>query len=239
MLAALVPVIGRTVPLHGCAAALAAPGAGQAAAPQRAASGWEVVPHADGQLGVTFSLGWTLGTHEGQASRVTGSVQGQVEPFSIGPGEFRVPVAGMSTGSATRDCHMREALGLDYSHSRFPGEHVCVNDRVPASGPDAIVFPDIIVRIAGVPPNRPASWPASLPPMRPVEVVIPLEISMHGVRKTASAPFRLALVARDRLQAETEFDVKLADFGIVVLMPRLLGVDDHAHVRLTLLMRPR
>src|SRR3954471_299985 len=80
---------------------------------QRTAPGtWTIVPRASGDIGVTFTLGWTLGTHEGQASRVTGSVQAQVEPFVIGQGEFRVPITAMSTGSTTRDCHMREALGI-------------------------------------------------------------------------------------------------------------------------------
>ena len=102
---------------------------------QREALGtWAIVPQANGDVGMAFSLGWSLGTHEGRASRVTGSVQAQVEPFAIAQGEFRVPIAAMSTGSSTRDCHMREALGIDYARSQFPAEHVCVNDRVPMSG---------------------------------------------------------------------------------------------------------
>src|SRR5262245_5385660 len=101
---------------------------------------------------MTFSLGWTLGTHEGRASQVSGSLRARLDPLEILEGEFRVPIGAMSTGSVSRNCHMREALGIDYSRSRFPREHVCVNDQVPASGPDSVVFPDIVIKPRGLGP---------------------------------------------------------------------------------------
>jgi polyisoprenoid-binding protein YceI len=207
---------------------------------QRAAPGsWAIVPHSNGNLGITFTLGWSLGTHEGQASRVTGAVQAQAEPFMIGQGEFRIPITAMSTGSVTRDCHMREALGINYSGSRFPADHVCVNDQVPASGPDSVVYPDIIVRIRGLQPNQPgaAALASGLPPLQQVEVAVLMEMSIHGITKEFVTPVRLQLIARDQLQAEADVDVKLADFGVVVKMPPLLRVDDIAKLTLRLLLR--
>jgi polyisoprenoid-binding protein YceI len=206
-------------------------------APAASADTWTILPSSTGDLGLTFSLGWTLGTHQGVARRVTGSLDAQADPLAINSGEFHVPIAAMSTGSTQRDCHMREALGIDYKGSHFPADHVCVNNEVPASGPDSVVYPDIVIRVRGLQPAagvaRGAAAP-SLPPAQPVDVTVPLEFSVHGVTRTVSAPLRLQLVKPDVVQAQTEFDLKLADFGIVVIMPRLMSVDDHVHVKLNL-----
>ena len=152
---------------------------------------WSIVPQTEGDLGLKFSLGWSLGTHEGQASRVTGSMQAQTEPLAIARGEFRVPIASMSTGSPTRDCHMREALGINYQGSRFPSDHVCVSDQVPASGPDSVVFPEIVIGIREVRPVAQGS-PVRLTGTQPVTVQVPLSMSVHGVTR------EVALNMRDR-----------------------------------------
>jgi polyisoprenoid-binding protein YceI len=208
--------------------------ASYAAAAQRPASGtWAIVPSQAGDLGLTFSLGWTLGTHQGKASRVTGSLEAQPDPLVITGGEFHVPITAMSTGSTTRDCHMREALGIDYKNSHFPANHVCMNDEVPPSGPDSVVYPEIVIRIRGPQPAS-ARAAAALDPKQPVDVMVPLEFSVHGVTRTVSAPLRLQWTKPDLVHAQTEFDLKLADFGIVVIMPRLMSVDDHVHVKLNL-----
>jgi len=209
-----------------------------ATAQPSASSTWTIVPSQAGDPGLTFSLKWTLGTHQGKASRVTGSLEAQPDPLVIAGGEFRVPISAMTTGSVTRDCHMREALGIDYIHSHFPADHVCVNDEVPASGPDSVVFPEIVIRIKN---PQPASAPArtaapALAPAQPVDVTVPLEFSVHGVTRTVSAPLRLQWMRPDVVQAQSEFDLKLADFGIVVIMPRLMSVDDHVRVKLNVLL---
>jgi polyisoprenoid-binding protein YceI len=203
---------------------------------------WVIVPRANADFGMTFSLGWSLGTHQGQASSVTGSMQAQLEPLAITDGEFHVPISSMSTGSTTRDCHMREALGIDYAHSHFPAQHVCVNDQVPASGPDSVVFPEIVLRVRGVRPVQAAANQAAtaLPGLtlgKPAEVSAVLDLSIHGVTRQVVTPVRLQLVKQDTVQAETEFDWKLADFGVVVIMPRLLRVDDAVKVKLKLLLQ--
>ncbi len=147
-----------------------------------------------------------------------------------------MPIAAMSTGSTTRDCHMREALGINYQGSRFPGDHVCVNDQVPATGPDSVVFPDIVIGVRGL--NQPAQASSlRLAGTQPVNVQVSLSMSIHGVTRDVIAPLRLQLIAPDTVQAQTEFDLKLADFAIVVVMPRLMKVDDHIKVKLHLLLR--
>ena len=198
---------------------------------------WTIVPQAGGDLGVTFSLGWTLGTHQGRASRVTGSLEAQIEPLAVTQGEFRVPITAMSTGSTTRDCHMREALGIDYARSHFPAEHVCVNDQVPVSGPDSVVYPDIVIKVQGVRPQGVASGPAQmLTPMQWVDTHVSFRLSMHGTTRDMAAPIRLQLIKPDVVQVQMEFEVKLADFGLVVKMPALMKVEDRAKVKLNLLL---
>ena len=199
---------------------------------------WTIVPQVSGDLGVTFSLGWTLGTHQGRASRVTGSVDAQIEPLAVTRGEFRVPIAAMSTASTTRDCHMREALGIDYARSHFPAEHVCVNDQVPVSGPDSVIYPDIVIKVQGMRPAQgAASGPAQrLTPMQWVDAQVLFGLSMHGTTRDMSAPIRLQLIKPDMVQVQMEFEVKLADFGLVVKMPALMKVEDRATVRLNLLL---
>jgi polyisoprenoid-binding protein YceI len=198
---------------------------------------WTIVQSPAGEFGMTFTLGWTLGTHHGVASRVTGTLDAQAAPLAIKGGEFHVPITAMSTGSTQRDCHMREALGIDYKGSHFPTAHVCVNDQVPASGPDSVVYPDIAIKLRGGPPPAATRGVAtSLVPGQPVDVTVPVEFSIHGVTRTISAPLRLQWNKPDVVQAQTEFDLKLADFGIVVIMPRLMSVDDHVHVKLNLLL---
>jgi polyisoprenoid-binding protein YceI len=199
---------------------------------------WTIVPKAGGDLGVTFSLGWTLGTHQGRASRVSGSLDAQIEPLAVTQGEFRVPIAAMSTCSTTRDCHMREALGIDYARSRFPAEHVCANDQVPVSGPDSVVYPDIVIKVQGMRPAQgAASGPAlRLTPMQWVDTQVSFGLSMHGTTRDMSAPMRLQLIKPDVVQVQMEFEVKLADFGLVVKMPALMKVEDRAKVKLNLLL---
>lgn len=239
LLVVAVAVIGWTMALSCAVTVLSATSSGSPSFVQQAAPAtWTIVPQAGGDLGVTFTLGWTLGTHQGRASRVTGSLEAQVDPLVVTQGEFRVPITAMSTGSTTRDCHMREALGIDYARSHFPADHVCANDQVPASGPDSVVYPDIVIKVQGMRPGQGVgSAPAQrLTPTQSVDAQVLLGLSMHGTTRNLSAPIRLQLIKPDLVQVQMEFEVKLADFGLVVKMPALMKVEDRATVKLNLLL---
>jgi hypothetical protein len=199
---------------------------------------WIIVPQAGNDLGLAFSLGWTLGTHQGRASQVSGSLRADLDPLVGAQGEFRVPIAAMSTGSSTRDCHMREALGIEYSRSRFPREHVCVNDRVPVSGPDSVVFPDIAINIRELRPPQPNTPPAPLKLVtnQKIDAQIVIGLSMHGVTQDLIAPVELQLDEMQRVRVTTSFDVTLSAFGVVVKMPTPLSIEDRARVKLNLLL---
>lgn len=62
------------------------------------------------------------------------------------------------------------------------------------------------------------------------------EFSIHGITREVSAPVRLELVNPDLVRVDTEFELKLTDFGVMLKLPPLLSVDDHVKVKLNLLL---
>jgi len=81
------------------------------------------------QTGVNFSIPYTFGTHKGHAEKIYGKIEFDRNHIEGLRGHFKVPVKSMRTGKSVRDCHLVEALGLDYTSSRFPENHVCNNDN--------------------------------------------------------------------------------------------------------------
>src|SRR4029450_4001930 len=98
-------------------------------------------------------LVYSLGTHTTTANAVQGTLRLEPNTLDAAEGSIVVPIASLRGDGGTRDCHMREALGLDYSRSRFPSEHVCDGENpLPATGPDAIVFPEIRLELLSARP---------------------------------------------------------------------------------------
>jgi len=134
-------------------------------------------------------------------------------------GTLRVPIDAIVSDSAERDCHMREALGLDYSRSQYPREHICKDDRLPAG---AVAYPEISLQIDG----------AEAAPVTTMSVGKDSPVSaqalwtIHGVTR----PARLQLAAsRDAktpgaLRLRGKLEVRLADFGVVVKSAHVLFV---------------
>ncbi len=92
---------------------------------------------------LTFSIPYSFGTHDGIVSEIQGGIITN-EADQVLRAYFQVPIKALTTGNSTRDCHMREALGIDYSQSRFPKEHICTNDNsLPETGPDSVQYPNI------------------------------------------------------------------------------------------------
>ena len=72
--------------------------------------------------------------------------------------------------------------------------------------------------------------------MQSVDAQALFGLSMHGTTRDMSAPIRLRLIKPDMVQVQMEFQVTLADFGLVVKMPALMKVEDRATVKLNLLL---
>ena len=120
----------------------------------------------------------------------------------------------LKSDDPARDCHMREALGLDYSRSRFPKDHVCdAQNRLPSQGNDAVAFPDIELRITS---SKTLDDPRLLNQGQEIRIVASGTWMIHGVTRPAS----LQLTASDDLNGA--FRVRgrqafvLSDFGVEV-----------------------
>ena len=169
--------------------------------------------------GITLSLPYTFGTHGDRAVKVLGELRMDPDSPQAVAGTLRVPIDAIVSDSAERDCHMREALGVDYARSQYPREHVCKDDRLPAG---VVAFPEIVLQVRGAQ----AAPVTTMSVGKETPVSIQALWTIHGVTR----PARLQLTAsRDaktpgavRLRGNSE--VRLSDFGVVVKSAHVLFV---------------
>ena len=163
---------------------------------------------------------YSLGSHTQVAQEIRGGVTLDPTTLASGSGAVVVPIAGIRGDGGTRDCHMREALGLDYAAGgRFPKEHVCDGqDRLPASGAEAVAFPDIRLEVLG---SRPLDELALLEAGKPVRVELDVRWTLHGVARPGR---ELVRVLRDGagLRARGRSTVNLAEHGVQVRPTKVL-----------------
>lgn len=197
--------------------------------------------------GVTFKVPYTAGVHSGKASSIRSDVQINADG-SLKKAVFAVPIAAMTTGNAVRDCHMREALGIDYQNSSFPKKHVCDSDnQLPASGPDAVVYPDVAFQFSGLSANA-----IALPPQLEVGQIHKIEVQgrwlVHGKERAMTTAGKTMVVSVERvagdeslIRLKTDLTLSLKEFGVIVkpfkLGPIEIGVGDAVRVQLDLLLQ--
>ena len=180
---------------------------------------YRVVSPAEGSKAEAVVV-YSLGTHTQVAQDIRGEVTLDTATLAGGSGAVVVAIAGIHGDGGTRDCHMREALGIDYAAGgRFPKEHVCdAHDALPASGPEAVAFPDIRLEILGA---RPLDDPGLLGTGKPVRVELDVRWTVHGVSKPQKELTRLVQEGNG-LHARGRSTVVLADHGVVVKATRVL-----------------
>lgn len=163
---------------------------------------------------------YSLGTHTQTAGETRGELTVDPVTLASATGTVVVPIAAIRGDGGTRDCHMREALGLDYTAGgRFPGEHACDDrNRLPASGPESIAFPEIRLEVLGA---RPLDELGLLDSGKPVRVELEVRWTVHGVTRPAK---ELVRVLRDGpgLRVRGRSTIVLAEFGVVVKPTRVL-----------------
>ena len=194
---------------------------------------------ADGTTGITFSLPYAAGVHKGSAQDLQGTVVLNEQDL-LQSAHFEVAITSMTTGNATRDCHMREAIGIDYSKSQFPKDHVCDNNnQTPATGPDSVVFTKIIFDFQKF--EQAPATPFQLG--TPQDVLVTGTMTMHGITKAVqSLPLKFQMTkATDGtpvLQVLGKLALSLKDYNVQVkpftLGPISIGVSDKASVDLNL-----
>ena len=180
----------------------------------------------DGSSGVDFSIPYKLGTHKGNASRVEGKVITD-DTGKVLQAQIYVPITNLSTNNASRDCHMREALGIDYTHSAFPDKHVCDdNNQTPATGVDSIAYPHIVLNFLS---------------LDEATNIVRGTLEIHGISKPVALPVQITKKSVDGKTAynlKAQFKVLLSDYNIKVkpftLGPAKIGVGNEASVNLDL-----
>jgi hypothetical protein len=163
---------------------------------------------------------YSLGSHTQVAQDIRGEVTLDPTTLAGGSGTVVAPIAGIHGDGGTRDCHMREALGIDYAAGgHFPAEHACDGqNRLPASGPESVAFPDIRLEILGA---RPLDAPAMLGSGKPVRVELDVRWTVHGVARQRKELTRVVREG-DGLHARGRSAIVLADHGIVVKATKVL-----------------
>jgi polyisoprenoid-binding protein YceI len=191
-----------------------------------------------GKPGINFSIGYTLGTHKGQAAAATGKASIDLDSSALSQAQFQVAISSMSTGNPKRDCHMVEALGLDYERSRYPeAGHLCdANQRLPENGPDSVAYPEIRFELQGL--NTPdGSALGRIERGVETPIVTVAQWSIHGVTQTRMIPMTALIDTgeRPRIRVRGQFEVLLKDHGIeVISWGGVISVRDRAKVELDL-----
>lgn len=174
-------------------------------------------------------------THDGVGENVQGTVILSNEGEFQGA-QFSVKIDDLSTFNELRDCHMREALGLNYDLSQFPKDHVCQNDGLPSTGPNSIAYPNVIVKFVRF------VTPESGVLIRPGETKtrdIVISLKIHNVTKEVVVNGATLEQKPDQsLVVKGQFSLDRRDFGIVV-KPFSLGftsitVDNLIRVKINL-----
>ena len=168
------------------------------------------------RTGIGFSIKYTMGTHNGLAEKLTGSAS-ITDQDELRAAQFVVPIASMKTGNNQRDCHLREALGIEYVGSIFPKHHVCDdNNQLPATGANSLRHPNIVFNFQSY-TKKPAV------PLRVGElqtVLVSGTIQIHGVtRQISNLPVQLLMnksSGKTTIRLISKMVIVLSDFGIIV-----------------------
>ena len=176
---------------------------------------YTVLPDPGGK-GTTVEIPYTFGTHQVAAKQIEGQIELDSKSLDVRSGRLWVSISELKSDDPKRDCHMREALGLDYSHSRFPKEHVCDDqNRLPAKGNDAIVYPRVELRVTG---SKALDDPDLLAQGKEVRVLVTGTWTIHGVTRPASVQLTASADPKnpDTLRGRGRQPFVLSDFGIEV-----------------------
>lgn len=172
--------------------------------------------------GVKFFVPYTFGTHVGDAKMFSGKVFLDLGDPAKTQGTFAVPISSLTTGKDERDCHMREALGLDYAEADFPEVHVCNdNNELPTSGKNAVKYPEIRLKIHSIKSLDPSKIINS---DRETNIEVDGEWNIHGKSYTWTFPLKLVPEGNKfRVRGEVSFSLKNHD--VTVKSTKVLFMD--------------
>jgi polyisoprenoid-binding protein YceI len=190
------------------------------------------------QPDIEWSVSYTLGTHRGTAGPPTVDARSDAAGSALTSLVLRFPLESVRSGNATRDCHLREALGLDYKVSHYPAAHVCnKKNEIPATGADQVAFPEIVFEMS------PEAAPLRFVPPAPgqtSEIEIPGTWTIHGVSRPDRVTATLSAVGTSPIviRVEGEHALSLRDFGVLVKPFLMVTVGDRVHVKFSFSIAP-
>ncbi len=196
---------------------------------------------AGSQTGIAFSIPYSAGTHNGFARSFDGLIETD-ESDQLVSAQFMVPIESLTTSNKTRDCHMLEALGLDYNASSFPEQHVCNSqNQLPRTGPNSIVYPNLAFQFQSFNQFPTVPLQVGVPTKARVKAVL----QIHGVtRQLNSLPITVTkTIVRGQalLRVQSQFQLSLQNYQIIVKPVRIgpfsFGVDDTLSVSLDLILK--
>lgn len=208
----------------------------------RATAAEPVIYHATasvaGSPSCQIEVPYTFGTHGFEVREIGGQMRVDWGTPLAASGRLTVPLASLRGGGETLNCHMREALGLDYSKSAFPREHVCSGGQLPASGKDALAFPEIAfdvkaVALVGVAPS--AVSPVGAGVRR--RVLVSGRFTIHGISRDDKLDLWMTVGelvgARPRtIHIKGRHTIRLSDYGITVKRALMIKAGDEAVLNL-------
>jgi polyisoprenoid-binding protein YceI len=181
-------------------------------------------PSEPGKSGLTFAINYTAGVHEGITSIVEGALDLDPAKLEIQGGEIGFPISALDSGNEKRNCHILESLGLDYTHSVYPKDHVCAaENRLPPDGPNSVVFPRISFTFRAPAKNGNVSG----------------VFSLHGVEKELTVPVTVTAEAGGKIRVKSAFSIHLPDYGVIVKKFIFVTVADDARIAVDLLLQPK
>jgi polyisoprenoid-binding protein YceI len=189
-----------------------------------------------GETGIALEIPYSLGTHREKVLSVLGELLVEPEALTVTGGRLVVPISALRSDSAERDCHLRESLGLDYERSRFPEEHVCDDrDRLPASGGDAVVHPEVVFEVERGGAIDPAG---GLEQGKEVRAAVEGRWSIHGVSRPARLELALskAADAPGAIRARGRHQLSLRDHGVIVKSAKILFATISVRDEVTILL---
>jgi polyisoprenoid-binding protein YceI len=181
------------------------------------------------QDGIVVDVPYSMGTHHEHVTATDGILRLDPAALTLERGRLVFPLSGFRSDDPQRGCHLREALGLDYTRSRFPREHVCDDqNHLPAAGPDSVAFPEVVLELASAEPVGAGSAGGA-------EVEVTGTLTLHG--RARPERFRLVVTpdpsAPGMLRVRGHIPVRLADFGIEVKPAKILFVSITVHDEVT------
>lgn len=180
--------------------------------------------------GIVFRFSTPLENAKGGVTEINGFLQVDEQTNVVKSGGFAVPIASMDTGNKKRNCHMIEALGLDYKKSGFPAEHVCDGDNnLPKSGPNSVVFPEIALLFLDFTLEE-TGEPFKLGENKIQKLVINARWMIRD--QTRDVVLKATVTQdKDKVTFEGKTSLSLNDFGIIVKKAGPIAVNDEVKVQ--------